>query len=290
MPYFCSEMPERSLHRTRIAPTPSGYLHLGNIWSFLLTVDLARKEDIPVMLRIDDLDQERVRPAYLEDIFDSLHWLGISWNEGPSDGRELASRWSQLHRLDLYRAALQELAASGRVFACTCSRAAVLRDNPDGIYRGHCLHHDIPLDQPGVSWRLRTDLAAPVRVQHYQGTATVHTLPPSMDYFVVRRRDGLPAYQLSSLVDDLHFGVDLVVRGRDLWESTLAQLCVADMLGDDRFVNSRFFHHELLPAADGRKLSKSAGDTSIRFLRQAGMDPETVKKMLPPLPETPWLP
>lgn len=259
-----------SFRKTRIAPTPSGYLHLGNALSFLVTASLARKTGARIFLRIDDLDGQRARPGYVQDIFDTLRFLQIGWHEGPRSPEECEARYAQIHRLELYRRALEQLREGGHLFACTCSRADILRINPDGTYPGTCRDKEIPLDRAGVSWRLHTDPVTPLRVNHPDGSVTTAVLPGSVHYFVVRKKDGLPAYQLTSLVDDLHFGVDLVVRGADLWPSTLAQLYLASVLRQPRFAETSFYHHPLLKDAYGQKLSKSAGAPSIRHLRHNG--------------------
>jgi glutamyl-tRNA synthetase len=258
--------------KTRIAPTPSGYLHLGNALSFLITASLAKKTGAKVLLRIDDLDRQRVRPEYVQDIFEVLYLFGINWDEGPRNEEEYETRYGQMHRMALYRSALQQLREGGHLFACTCSRSEILRHNPDGVYPGTCRHKGIPLDAPGVSWRLHTAEEKVLQVKNLDGTVTTAFLPGEMQSFVVRKKDGTPAYQLASLVDDLHFGVDLVVRGDDLWPSTLAQLYLASLLRQPRFSEASFFHHPLLKDANGVKLSKSAGAQSIRHLRSNGRE------------------
>ncbi len=260
------------LSLTRIAPTPSGYLHLGNAASFIITAGLATAFGAGILLRIDDLDQDRIRAAYVQDIFDTLRFLGIPWDLGPADAATFAAEWSQMKRLSLYQAALDSLASSGDIFACTCSRSK-LAEAGTGGYPGTCLSRHIPLDTPGVSWRLRTDANA---VIHYSdllnGTQTA-AFPGNMMHFPVRRKNGLPSYQLASVVDDMHFGVDLVVRGADLLDSTLAQLYLSGKLPYKVFGQSKFFHHPLIKDIAGRKLSKSAGDSSARFYREQGRSP-----------------
>lgn len=257
------------LHKTRIAPTPSGYLHIGNICSFALTATLAERYGARILLRIDDLDRERVRDAYLDDIFETLDFMGLPFDEGPRSPAALEQNYSQRYRLSFYETLLQQLAAAGKVFACDCSRATLLQDNPQGVYRGACRHKALPLDQPGLAWRLDTGEDIPLSVQTPEGEISA-ALPEEMHYFIVRRKDGVPAYQLASVADDLSFGVDLVVRGADLWPSTLAQLYLAASLGLDNFRKLTFYHHVLLHNEDGEKLSKSAGDIAIRHLRQSG--------------------
>src|SRR5690606_5345496 len=215
--------------RTRIAPTPSGYLHLGNVLSFALTAVLARQSGARIMLRIDDLDRARVRAAYVKDIFETLRYLDIPWDEGPENYPEYESTYSQTYRLGLYHNALAQLRAQGAVFACDCSRALLQRNHPAGVYTGRCKHRGLPLDGNGYCWRIDTDGV---------------DLPEHMRHFIVRKKDGMPAYQLASVVDDRHFGVDLIVRGHDLWESTMAQRFLAIVLGYTQFSGASFVHQD----------------------------------------------
>jgi glutamyl-tRNA synthetase len=258
--------------RTRIAPTPSGYLHVGNILSFSLTVALARRAGASVLLRIDDLDRERADPAYVRDIFETLRFLEIPWDEGPEDIAQFDREYSQVHRMELYEKALGALREAGAVFACTCSRSQLR----DGVYPGTCRDRGLSLDTPGVSWRLRTSGSPALRVKTPDRGIVEAVLPAGMQDFVVRKKDGYPAYQLTSLVDDIYYGVDCIVRGEDLWPSTLAQqylsLCLPGM---EAFREASFYHHLLLTSG-GEKLSKSAGATSIHYLRKQGMGPAQI--------------
>ena len=245
--------------RTRIAPTPSGFLHLGNVFSFALTASLARKTGAKVFLRIDDLDQARIQPTYVQDIFETLHYLGIPWDEGPKDFEEYEKKFSQLKRMHLYKKALNELRERGMVFACSCSRTTD---------RGECRCHEknLSLDEPGYAWRMRTSPA--------------DALPATMQAFIVKKKDGFPAYQLACVVDDHHFEVDLIVRGEDLRDSSKAQIYLAQILGYTSFVSSTMLHHALLMESEDQKLSKSAGSTSLQYLRQQGKSPEEIFGMI----------
>jgi glutamyl/glutaminyl-tRNA synthetase len=255
--------------KTRIAPTPSGYLHVGNILSFSLTVALARRAGASVLLRIDDLDRERVSRDFLEDIFETLRFLEIPWDEGPADVTEFERRYSQVHRMELYEKALRALREAGSVFGCACSR----RQLREGIYPGTCRELGLSLEAEDVSWRLRTSGSEVLRVKTLDRGMIETELPAEMQDFVVRRKDGFPAYQLTSLVDDVYYGVDGIVRGEDLWPSTLAQHYLSVCLpGTEPFRAATFYHHALLKGADGEKLSKSAGVTSIRHMRRQGMN------------------
>ncbi len=265
--------------RTRLAPTPSGFLHLGNLLSFAITSAIARREGAGVLLRIDDMDRDRVEPEFLHDIFDSLRYLQIPYTEGPANYDDFKARYSQRYRLPLYNAALQQLRDDGHLFACSCSRADVWRASADGSYPGTCKHKDLPFDTPGITWRLHTSDALLTINNLYSASATV-PLPKIMRDFVVRKKDGFPAYQLASVVDDLHYGVNIVVRGADLWDSTLAQLYLAQQLGGASFAGASFYHHGLLHNADGVKLSKSAGDTSLQYMYKGGATARDIYRAL----------
>ncbi|MBC9930551.1 glutamate--tRNA ligase family protein [Chitinophaga qingshengii] len=253
--------------KTRIAPTPSGFLHLGNVLSFVLTATLARRSGAAILLRIDDMDQQRVRPEYVQDIFDTLHFLDIPWEEGPRNPEELQRQWSQVGREALYLQALEALKAAGKLFACDCSRSRLQQF--DGSYDGHCLHRALPWEGKEVCWRINTGAELPLLMKTKTGMLPV-SLPPEQQYFVVRKKDGHAAYQLASVIDDDYFGVDLIVRGADLWDSTLAQLYLAQQAGMDRFGNTTFYHHPLLMETPEKKLSKSDGATSVHYLRKNG--------------------
>jgi glutamyl/glutaminyl-tRNA synthetase len=259
-----------AFHKTRLAPTPSGFLHLGNVLSFAITARLAERYNARILLRIDDLDRERAQEPYIHDIFETLSFLQIPWHEGPADARSFTANYSQLHRMHLYNDALQRLKEEDLVFACTCSRAQVMNASPGGTYPGTCRHRSIPLDTPGAAWRLKTDRQTALHVKGINGHNISAVLPDTMREFVVRKKDGFPAYQLASVVDDLHFEVDLVVRGEDLWPSTLAQLYIASVLNLQAFREAAFFHHPLILGEGGEKLSKTAGSVSIRYLRKEG--------------------
>lgn len=257
------------VRKTRIAPTPSGYLHLGNAFSFALTAALADRYGATTVLRIDDLDRQRVQPAYIQDIFDTLDFLDIPWHEGPRSPDEFEREYSQLQRLHLYRRAFEELRDRDTVFACNCSRTVARQTEADAVYAGHCRRKALQLDAPGVKWRMHTTAGLPLTVRT-TGSVVTTVLPIEQQNFIVRKKDGMAAYQLASLIDDQYFGVNLIVRGRDLWPSTLAQHYLARVLGVHGFIDSTFHHHALFRDSDGMKLSKSAGATSIQYLRKAG--------------------
>lgn len=236
---------------TRLAPTPSGFIHLGNILSFSITAVLAKRTGSDIFLRIDDLDQERIRREYILDIFQTLEIMGLSWQRGPRDDHHFQKEYSQIHRLPLYRDALERLLAKNMLYACDCSR--------QNIHLCQCRLRKLLFTSPGVQWRMTTDNVR---------------MDPSLVDFVVQKKDGYPAYQLTSVVDDVFFGIDLVVRGSDLLPSTLAQRFLAQQLDFPKFKETLFYHHPLLMDANGEKLSKSKAAISLRTLIREGMDLE----------------
>ncbi len=265
--------------RSRIAPTPSGYLHIGNANNFLLTEAIVRKAGGSLRLRLDDLDAARVRPEYVQDVFESLTWLGIEPNEGPKSASEQQKDFSQHNRLPQYNELLQQLVGTGLVFACKCSRKDLQQNNEGGQYTGTCLHKKIPLDTPDVAWRIQTSHEG--SVQFHDGIMGYQLLElwKVQRHFIIRRRDGLPAYHVASLSDDIAYGIKAIVRGKDLLTSTGAQLYLAGLLGLKAFSDICFYHHPLLLDAAGEKLSKSAGSTSLKAMRETGMPGSKLREM-----------
>ena len=263
--------------KTRLAPTPSGYLHLGNVLSFAITAAIAQKTGAKILLRIDDLDRNRVNKAYVEDIFETLNFLEIPWHEGPRSYQEYEREWSQVHRMEIYQKALDQLKELNHVFACTCSRSQLAGSES---YPGICKHTGFDLGNENTSWRLDTSIKRELIIKTWCNGLIKRELPTVIEDFVVRKKDGYPAYQLSSLVDDVYFDVDLIVRGTDLWPSTLAQHYLASTLNYNAFLNATFHHHPLLMEAGTKKLSKSAGSTSVKYLREQGKRPANVYKAI----------
>lgn len=230
---------------TRIAPTPSGYIHKGNVFNFLLNWLWARNNGGKVLLRIDDADAERKRKEYVEDIFRVLDWLGLDWDIGPSGPDELEANWSQLKRKNLYEDLLKELDDNNLVFACDCNRKQIC----------NCSKKDLSLIQDNICWKIRTDKNSSVPFHDkILGEVKVALSP-----FVVRKKDGFASYQLCSLADDRHFNVTHICRGNDLKESTAMQLYIDKQLANPYLNTCSFWHHGLLTSSQGEKFSKSAG-------------------------------
>lgn len=244
--------------RTRIAPTPSGFLHKGNIFSFLLTDLLCKSNDGRLVLRIDDSDRERTRPGYLAHIFDVLGMLGIRWDEGPRNTEDMQLH-SQLNRLTEYLSLAEKLRNGGHLFACDCTRSML---PSSGQYPGTCIGKGLPFSDR-LNWRLITPETPVTFYDSLWGKHLSVDLYEVMRHPVIRKKDGMPAYQLVSLADDVRMNINLVVRGKDLEPSTATQLYLAGLLQLDSFREARFVHHPLISDAGGAKLSKSAGSPGI---------------------------
>lgn len=259
--------------RTRLAPTPSGLLHPGNGLSFVLTWALTRAAGGEVLLRIDDLDKARRRREYLEDVFETLEWLGLDYDIGPGGPDDFLKNYSQHTRLDLYREALERLRESGCLYACTCSRRQIREASPSGIYPLTCRELRLPFEAERTAWRVSVPAGKAVTFREWQRGEREINLAETMGDFVVRQKNKMPAYQIASLVDDLHYDINFIVRGEDLLDSTAAQIYLAELLGEDAFLQTLFWHHGLLTDESGGKLSKTKGAGSLRAWREAGKSP-----------------
>jgi glutamyl/glutaminyl-tRNA synthetase len=237
---------------TRIAPTPSGFIHVGNCANFLLIDWFAAQHGARVALRIDDMDADRYRPEYVRDVFRVLEWLEIPWHAGPRDPSEFESSFSLRSRTEYYFQELVDGTDAGlATYACACSRAELASAGAKSCVKG-CRERGVAL-RPGHSL-LRVDIP-PGTVVNVGGLDV--NLADSVGDFVVWRRDGMPSYHLASVVEDRDLGTTHIVRGRDLLDSTAAQIFLAAQLRMPTVVRARYLHHELITDADGHKLSKS---------------------------------
>ncbi|MCC6937479.1 MAG: hypothetical protein IT226_04590 [Flavobacteriales bacterium] len=256
----------------RIAPTPSGFLHEGNALAFLITAQLAKQNHARLRLRIDDLDAERERPAYVDDIFASLRWLGIVWTDGPRDRHDHERNWSQQHRITRYMDHLELLKEQGDLYACRCSRSTFQEHQLKGSRRCDCRARNLAFGSPDVVWRLHLPQDALVRMEQVFGEAIMLTPADLITDPVLRQRateegPGRPAYQIASLADDVDHGTTIIVRGNDLLPSTACQLYMADRLGLGSFKHVRFLHHPLITDPQGHKLSKSESALALKAMR-----------------------
>lgn len=242
---------------TRIAPTPSGFLHTGNLYNFLFNWLWARCNKGQVLLRIDDGDAERKRPEYVEDIFRVLDWLGLDWDLGPSGPDDFERNWTQSLREPLYGEVLDELRGHDMIFACRCSRK-VKQDNGTALTCG-CAESGFPLEEADLAWRMKMRGGTDISFNDRMMGEVRMRLADTTGAFVARKKDGKAAYQVSSLADDRHFGITHIARGADLLESTAMQLYIDRQLKMPVFHNTVFHHHPLLLGSGGEKISKSSG-------------------------------
>ncbi len=270
---------------SRIAPTPSGFLHLGNVFSFVLTWLIVRKKQGYLLLRIDDLDSKRRRIEYLDDIFSTLEWLRLDYDEGASGTADFLANFSQETRINDYENILSQLLdKQAPIFECNCSRTTIQRNAINGLYAGTCRSNILTMNKLSSpktesAWRISVPVTPIVFQDILQGQMEI-SLAEKMGDFVVRGKDHLPAYQIASLSDDLRYGINLVVRGQDLINSTAAQVFLAQQLGREEFANTTFLHHALLYESAHHKMSKSAGSLSIKAIRAANPSPQPIFQWL----------
>jgi glutamyl-tRNA synthetase len=267
---------------TRLAPSPTGALHVGNARTFLVTWALARQRGWRVVLRIDDLDGPRVKPHAARDAIETLRWLGLDWDEGPH---------YQTHDTAPYRAALRHFVERGNAYPCRCTRSQVLAASLSAPHAGeHELHYpgtcrgsvatEADFDSPDVAWRLLTPDESIGFVDELAGPQSFNPHHEVGD-FLVATKGGAPSYQLATVIDDSRQGVDQVVRGDDLLASTARQLLLYERL--EAIVGAsrpRYTHLPLVVGEDGRRLAKRHGDTRLDAYRKAGVAPERVVGLL----------
>ena len=264
----------------RFAPSPSGRMHLGNAFSCLLAWLSARSAGGRIILRHEDLDPARCRREYADIIEEDLRWLGLDWDEGGSRGGE---NYYQSSRRELYRQVLDALDEKGLIYPCFCTRAdlhaASAPHASDGtpVYSGACRglspeqRRERAKTRP-PALRARVPDRALSFTDGLQGPYTVDMARDCGDP-ILRRSDGIHAYQLAVVVDDALMGVNQVVRGRDLLSSTPWQLWLQEELG---FSHPAYYHVPLLLSGDGKRLSKRDGDMDLGAIRASGLSPERV--------------
>jgi glutamyl-tRNA synthetase/glutamyl-Q tRNA(Asp) synthetase len=243
--------------RTRFAPSPTGYLHLGHVVNAIYGWGVARHYRATVLLRIEDHDRIRCRPEYVTALLDDLDWLGFAADEG----REPLLR--QSHRDARYQQALEHLRRCFHVYACTCSRKLIGGERYGGRCRDRAIAETVP-----HTLRVALEPGAERFVDLRLGPVEQSPADQCGD-LAIRDRDGQWTYQFAVTVDDMDQAVTLVIRGEDLLSSTGRQLRLARMLG--RSQPPQFLHHPLVVNERGEKLSKSAADTGVRELRDDGL-------------------
>ncbi len=264
----------------RFAPSPSGRMHLGNAWSSLLAWLSVRSQGGKMVLRLEDLDTARCKPEFSAGVEEDLRWLGLDWDEGGLSGGAL---YRQSLRTEAYHAALEQLEKQQLLYECFCTRgqlhaaSAPHRSDGDIIYSGTCRNLTPEERQerrktrkPAV--RLRVPDEEISFVDRLQG-AYSENLAKDCGDFILRRSDGVYAYQLAVVVDDAAMGVTEVVRGQDLLSSTPRQIYLQRLLG---YLTPDYCHVPLLCAKDGRRLSKREADLTLAAMRTEGVMPEAI--------------
>ncbi len=267
--------------RGRYAPSPTGMIHVGNARTALAAWLSARSRGGAFVWRLEDLDPPRVVPGMAEAQMADLAWLGLDWDEGPDVGGPFGP-YAQSQRSDFYEEALRRLAGAGRLFPCRLSRkdlqavASAPHGAEEAPYPASLRPRDLP---PGwfkeirdAAVRFRVDDRPVSFVDRVQGPIT-ERVDLAVGDFVLRRRDGLWAYQLAVVVDDRAMEIDDVVRGADLLASTARQIQLLEALGG---APPAYAHVPLMVNARGEKLSKRDQGLTLRSLREAGVAPEAV--------------
>jgi glutamyl-tRNA synthetase len=271
-----------SPYRGRIAPSPTGYLHLGHARTFLIARDRAEKVNGHLVFRNEDLDPDRCRPEFVSAMYEDLRWLGFRWKEGPDCGGPFGP-YSQSERRDLYLKAWLELRDRGFIYPCTCSRrelsvsAIAPNENDDEpIYPGKCRSRNAsncPTPR-GANWRFRVPDAEQITFNDLHLGPQLYHAGTDFGDFVIWRRDDVPAYQLACVVDDHAMRITEVVRGADLLKSTARQLLLYRALG---WKAPQFYHCDLVRDDAGVRLAKRHDALSIRALRHSELSPEQVR-------------
>jgi glutamyl-tRNA synthetase len=269
--------PELTHYRGRIAPTPTGYLHLGHYHTFRTAVARARAANGKLVCRIEDIDPTRCREEFSRAALEDLRWAGLDWDEGPDVEGPFAP-YEQSKRMEGFRVAFEKLRKIGAVFPCACSRrdvtaaAAAPHDGDvEPIYPGTCRELGAPSDRKPVSWRFRVPDDEPI--SFIDGRMGKQVFMSGRDFgdFIVWRRDDAPAYELAVVVDDAAMQITEVVRGADLLVSTARQLLIYRALGLEA---PAFYHCALVTDAAGHRLAKRHDALSLRQLRASGVKPE----------------
>ena len=276
------------VYRGRLAPSPTGFLHLGHAATFWTAHERAAARSGALILRVEDLDRERCKAEFAAALIEDLRWFGLRWDEGPDVGGQHAP-YRQRERMPRYRAAWRQLAGQGAIYPCRCTRRDAARalaaphpGEEEAVTVDPCRPaHPVALpDTPsaGINWRFRVPDGESIRF--YDGRAGPQQFVAGRDFgdFIVWRKEDLPAYQLAVVVDDAAMAITEVVRGADLLLSTAEQILLYDALG---LTPPHFYHCPLVVDSGGQRLAKRSGAHSLRSLRAAGADPATLRPVAP---------
>lgn len=283
-----------STYRGRLAPSPTGHLHLGHARTFWVAWQRARAAAGKLIFRNEDLDQQRCRPEFVQAMYEDLRWLGLNWDEGPdtaTPGDEANfGPYEQSRRRSFYLEAWRKLRNGGFIYPCTCSRKDLERalsapheeheaDDNELRYPGICrgkISEASTWDSPaGVSWRFKVPDGQAVAFNDLYFGARNYTAGRDFSDFLVWRRDDIPAYQLAVVVDDAAMQITEVVRGADLLKSTARQLLLIRALG---YATPQYFHCPLICDEKNVRLAKRHDALSLRTLRERGQDPAELRR------------
>jgi glutamyl-tRNA synthetase len=265
--------------RGRFAPSPTGHLHLGNARTALLGWLQVRSQGGSFIIRVEDLDVGRVRAEFREAQIRDLRWLGLDWDEGPDVGGEFGP-YLQSSRASGYEQALNRLRRKGLVYQCRCTRREIaaaasaphIGDDEAPAYPGTCRTRPAVEPDTGVALRFRVPTGPVPFIDELQGQRSYNPSAETGD-FVIRRKDGIAAYQLAVAVDDAAMKVTHVLRGADLLSSTARQILIYEAL---ELPPPRWLHVPLMLEAEGERLSKRGGGLSLGEIRGRGIAPERI--------------
>ena len=264
-------------YRGRLAPSPTGYLHVGHALTFWRAQERCRARNGTLVLRVEDLDRDRCRPGFREAVFEDLAWFGLRWDEGP---------FLQSERRPLYLEAWKHLRDHGLIYPCSCSRRDVVNaagaphsEDEEPIYPGTCRPDGLTIlqadDPVGVNWRFRVPDGAAMRFLDRGAGLQRAIAGVEFGDFVVWRKDDVPAYQLAVVVDDSGMRITEVVRGADLLRSTFRQLLLYHAL---ELAPPDFCHLPLVTDECGKRLAKRNDALSLRALRVNGVAPNEIRR------------
>jgi len=274
------------VYRGRLAPSPTGHLHLGHARTFWTAQERACANGGVLILRNEDLDSTRFKMEFVDVMLEDLRWFGFEWSEGPDRGG-LFGPYNQSERYPFYRAALEKLHVGNFIYPCTCSRkdiqAAVTaphaENDAEPIYPGTCRDKSLSTlnSQPSTRFAWRFRVPDGETISFVDGNCGEQKFVAGKDFgdFIVWRGDDVPAYQLACVVDDAAMQITEVVRGADLLVSTARQILLYRALG---LTPPDFFHCALMLDQEGVRLAKRHDALSLRTLRQRGATPESLRK------------
>jgi glutamyl/glutaminyl-tRNA synthetase len=281
-------------YRGRLAPSPTGHLHLGHARTYWIAQERARANGGVLVLRNEDLDAARFKMDFVDAMLEDLRWFGFDWSEGPDVGGPFAP-YNQSERREFYRAALEKLRAGNFIYPCTCSRKDIqaatraphANDDDEPIYPGTCrknsesrmsggeLNSQFIIRNSKFAWRFRVPDGE--TISFVDGNCGGQNFVAGKDFgdFIVWRGDDVPAYQLACVVDDETMAITEVVRGADLLLSTARQILLYRALG---LAPPEFFHCELMLDEKGERLAKRHEVLSLRMLHARGETSESLRK------------